>query len=248
MNIVDLCPRCRLIIPSERMMSSPVVCNHCGCVLSNREHTMDKRLSSRFKKSALLLSISLLALCIQVVTWDQFFLEVIPLKTRQMIGIASTPDLLRLAQICETRKNHQCHESTLMEVLRHEPNRTDTLVELGKLQYQLEAYDRAVHSLQTYFAQGGRDLRAALHYAQSLAKVGRLQEAAQYFEYVLDSKEESLQITVTQQYIKLLRESGQFARAIQVIESTRQKGTNAAQFLDAELQSLKQKMKKPQGA
>lgn len=242
MNPVDLCPRCHLIIPQERMMDSLVVCSHCGWVLSGQERRIDKKLGRQFRNQAFLLSVALVAVFIHLVTWDHFFLEVIPLKARQILNISSAAEMTRLAQICEERMNPTCSESALKEAARRQPEDLELLAQLGKLQYKLNAFDRAAYSLQGYFSRGGRAVEPAYHYARSLEETGRNEEAAQYYDFVLASKDESLQITVTQKYLNFLRKTGQFARAVEVIQSIQAKGSNASTFLDAELQELKKKI------
>lgn len=242
MNPVDLCPRCHLIIPQERMMDSLVVCSHCGWVLSGQERLVDKKLGRQFRNQAVLLSAALVAVFIHLVTWDHFFLEVIPLKARQILNISSAAEMVRLAQICEERMNPACSESALKAATRRQPGDMELLAQLGKLQYKLNAFDRAAYTLQDYFSRGGRSVEPAYHYARALEETGRNEEAAQYYDFVLASKEESLQITVTQKYLQFLRKTGQFARAVEVIQSIQAKGSSASTFLDAELQDLKKKI------
>lgn len=112
---------------------------------------------------------------------------------------------------------------------------------LGKIRYQMGDFKGAAEVYTEYFNQGGRQLEPAFLYAKSLQELDRKGEAAQYYEFILEKKPETLQITVTQKYVNLLKEIGQYQRAIELIESIRKKGSNAAYFLDAELQDLKKK-------
>lgn len=247
MNIVDLCPRCHLIVPQERMSDSPIVCSHCGYLLSNREKQTDLNLARQFRRIAVVISVGLIASFIHLVTWDHFFLEIIPLKIKQWTGVSSSSDMLRLAEICLERKNPKCSESALIEAYRKHPKQIELMARLGKVQYLSQDYTRSAYSLQQYFSLGGRNIEAAYQYARSLEETGRIKEAADYYDYVIKSKDEKLQVSVTQKYIQLLRNNQMYARAIELIESIRRKGSNTNRFLDAELLDLKKKINSPSG-
>lgn len=186
-------------------------------------------------------SLGIVAGFIHLVTWDSYFATVIPLKTRQILRIASTSDLLLLAQICEDRKNPDCSETALEAAANKNPDDVNLKERLAKIRHQMGDHQGAAQIYTQYFNQGGRELEAAFLYAKSLRELDRKGEAAQYFEFILEKKPETLQISVTQQYVNLLKDMGQYQRAIQLIESIRKKGSNAAYFLDAELQDLKKR-------
>ena len=231
MNFQECCPRCRLIVPAERMVEIPPVCPHCGWILSNSEGQAGRYLNSRFRQAAILMSLAIVVAFVHLVTWDSYFVEVIPLKTRQILSIASAAD----------RKNPDCSESALTAAVDHSPNELPLQFQLGKIRYQMGNYAGSVEVFDKYFAQGGRNLEAAFTFAKSLEEVQRQEDAAQYYEFILGQKTETLQITVTQNYVRLLKTMGQYKRAIALIESIRKRGSNAAYFLDSELQDLKRR-------
>ncbi|MCC7405099.1 MAG: hypothetical protein IT288_11935 [Bdellovibrionales bacterium] len=242
MNLQDVCPRCHLVIPPERWLERPTICPHCGLVFSRNDEATQHFVNRRFRQIAGVFSVGLVAAFIHIVTWDNHFMTVIPLKAGQLLGLANIQDLVELAKICDLRQNPGCAEASLTDAVRLAPRQLELKEKLGKIRHQMGKHQAAVEVFTAYFNQGGRGLETAFLLAQSLQDLQRREEAAHYYEYILANQPDSLQISVTQKYVHLLSEMGQYSRAIKAIEAVRRRGPSAAYFLDHELKDLKKKL------
>src|SRR5512135_756842 len=96
------CPRCGAEIDHERFMASGVVCR-CGWSHSTQSAAAQKRSANRIMVRMILAAVFIIGTFIQVVNWNSHFISIIPLKVKQLIGVASVPDLERIATICYER-------------------------------------------------------------------------------------------------------------------------------------------------
>jgi tetratricopeptide (TPR) repeat protein len=238
MALDELCSRCRMVIPPERSFDSTVVCPHCGHVASPNESKANRYLNSRFRQTAIGLSLLMVVLFVHAVTWDTYFFQVIPLKAKQLVNLASADELGELAVICQKRLNPSCTEKALREASEKQPQDTALLFQLGKTQSQMGLFQQAADTFDRYFQMEGREIEAAYFYAKTLEALNRLEDAATYYEFILEKRPEILQVTVTQNYVRLLKKMEQYQRAITLIQSIRRKGSSAAYFLEAELRQL----------
>ena len=133
--------------------------------------------------------------------------------------MADQSDYNRLQEICLDRKMIDCVQSSLEEQLSQNPTDLDVLKRLGKLYYQRENFEQAYETLNSYFENKGNDLMTAYYFAKVMSKQGETDKAAEYFTYILDSKPDVLQVTVTETYMDMLIEANRFEDAKKLAKS-----------------------------
>lgn len=234
-----VCPRCKMEISEERLRESLVVCQHCGFSDLKSNRALDKKIYQNFVRSSVLVTGLLVLSFIQAVNWDQYSLSIIPLKVKETAGIAQLDDYKDLAQACEDRKKWDCLENSLLQSFRLSPNtEIESLAKLGKIQFQRGKNAEAIQTLKTYFEQGGISLEASYDYARALSQTGMVDQASQVYQQILESKPETLQVTVAQNYIRLLMKNNRYKEAKDILETIRDSGSNANMFMDKEFQQL----------
>jgi tetratricopeptide (TPR) repeat protein len=230
-----ICPRCQFEISEERKKSNPVVCDSCGLVLSNTDADLREAIDSRFIKFACGIAIALVAGFMQVVSWDNHAIEVIPLQIKSLVGASSNDDLEKMAAICMDRKKYDCVEQQYTRLAEGNPANT---LRLGKFQMSRARYQEAVNTYRNFFAKGGVDLEGSYNFARALGQVGQIDEAAKYYTYVIDAKPDVLQVTVVQNYVRLLMVANRLDQAKQLIEGVRKKNDASAYFMEDEYQKI----------
>ncbi|MGE0762095.1 MAG: tetratricopeptide repeat protein [Bdellovibrionales bacterium] len=234
------CPRCQTQIPENRVGQNPIVCVACGFVGNNHDKKMDRHLEKRFVKVAFFTAIALVLGFLQTASWDKFALEIIPLKIKQYGGMASNENLIRIAQICAERLKHDCVETAYATLANRGQN--DFFAELGKYQVRRGNKTAALQSLTQYFKQNGTDLEAAYQYAKVLGDAGKVEESITYFDSIIKAKPETLQITVVQNYVKMLVHNNRRPEALKLIKDTRKSSSSASMFMEDEYKQLEQQI------
>jgi tetratricopeptide (TPR) repeat protein len=234
-----MCPQCKQDIAEERLRESVVICQHCGFSDQKTNKSLEKKIFKSYLKASLLVTVLLVASFIQAVNWDQYFFSIIPLKIKEMTSTASTMDLKEITRICNERKKWDCVEASLLKTYQSSPNtEIEALAELGKIQFQRGETDAALQTFSTYFAQGGLSLDASYDYARSLSLRGQVDQASQVYEKILEAKPDTLQVTVAQNYVRLLMNNNRFSQAKDLLEEIRKSGSNANMFMDKEFQEI----------
>ena len=146
------CPRCGSEINGERIVGGTLVCE-CGWTRSLRSNSVDRNSVDRTCASIILLAGLLVASFLQAVNWDTHFFAIIPLKAKQVMGIAQPLDLEKIASICVERKKHECVEKALVDISRIQPANLENLSRLGQLQYKRERLNNAAATFAQYFQQ-----------------------------------------------------------------------------------------------
>ena len=103
-------------------------------------------------------------------------------------------------------------------------------------------YNEAAQSFYKFFQKGGNDLEASYSYAKALAQLGQVDEATKYFEQVLAARPDVLQVTVVQNYVKLLVEHKRYDQGLKLIKDIRSKGPEYTSFMDAEFKTIQQNL------
>jgi tetratricopeptide (TPR) repeat protein len=232
------CPRCNQDISDERKQSAVIVCDSCGWVISSSESQFREKGEKRFVRFAVILSFIMVAGFLQLAVWDNHALEVLPLQFKELIGSSSNEDLETMAQICLERKKLDCVERDYSKLGERDMK---NLLRLGKFQMNREHYNEAVNTYRNFFAKGGIDLEGSYLFARALGQVGMVDEASKYFDYVLGAKPDVLQVTVIQNYVKLLMEANRLDQAKKLIESVRNKSDTSAYFMDNEFKQIQQR-------
>lgn len=229
------CPRCQMEIPSERLRESVIICSHCGHTTNQKQTQLEKKAEKRYVTLVTSLCAVLTMAFVLVVQWDNHVMEALPLKAKQMMGAASAGDLTRLREICKDRKNLECQVEVTQQLTRVD---NEAFAELGKMQYLMGKHREAMRSFSKYFDNGGLSLDASYHYARSLEKDGQVEQAAKYYEDVIAGKPDTLQITVTKNYIKMLMEYNRKQQAKNVLANIRKRGSNTTDFMDPVFKEL----------
>lgn len=202
------------------------------------DRSAEQEVGKKFIKVSVAVSVVLVLSFIQAIKWDSFFVEVIPLQIKSFIGALSAEDADRFASICKIRKNLDCVETMLSSKFHNNPTQIETLADLGKVQFLRKEYRESANTFATYFKNGGLSVDASYDYARVLGEVGLVDQSAQYYDRVLASKPDAMQVTVTQSYVKMLVSHGHGDQAKAIIESVRSKGGNASMFMEHEMQQI----------
>jgi len=237
----DTCPRCLTELSPVRAQSIPKVCNGCGHVLSKSEVISAKAFERQSLYWVVGSSIAIVLIFMHVVAWGGYSLEVIPLQVYRFIGIDSSENQERMAYICLDAKKLDCVESIYSRSAHSDPN---GLVRLGKFQFNRMKYRQAVTTFQSYFANEGSDIEARFVYARALSESGNVDEAGKQYEVLLAGKPEVLQVTVAQNYVKLLVQHNRLEQALKVLQSIRKRGDSVTMFMDSEFKDIEQKLVK----
>lgn len=229
------CPRCKQDIAAERKNVMPIICDHCGYTASSNQYAANQAVE---KRTTILYSAFLalfLGSYMQLMNWDSYSLEIIPLKVKETLGMNSTSDADRTAEICMNLKKWDCVESSYSKVGNDDATK---LPRLGQFQMKRAKYNEAAATFYKFFQKGGNDLEASYSYAKALAQLGQVDEATKYFEQVLAARPDVLQVTVVQNYVKLLMEHNRGDQALKLIKDIRSKGPESASFMEAEFKKL----------
>ena len=89
------------------------------------------------------------------------------------------------------------------------------LAKLGEFQYRRNRLESASKTYKEYFTKKGSSVKAAYNYARILEKQGQVEFALSYYQYALNARPNTVQITVMRAYINLLVKSGQVNKARQ---------------------------------
>jgi tetratricopeptide (TPR) repeat protein len=229
------CPQCKLDIAEERKRMMPIICNHCGHTVSKNEEKRDAQAETRTIALFGSCMILILASFIQLMNWDNYSLEMIPLKIKESLGASSTADLERMAQICMDLKKWDCVEANYIRL----SNTDSTLLpRLGAFEMKRAKYNEAAQAYYAFFQKGGSDLEASYNYAKALAQLGQVDEAIKYFDQVLAAKPDVLQVTVVQNYVKLLMDHQRYDQAKKLIANIRKTSPESASFMDVEYKKI----------
>ncbi|MGE3681093.1 MAG: tetratricopeptide repeat protein [Bdellovibrionales bacterium] len=237
------CPRCHQAISDERQQSNPVICDSCGYILTLKQSDVDQSVRSRFRLAAVAIATLVSLSFLQVANWGDHALGVLRIQARHLVGLASAPELERMARICFSLKKYSCSEKMYAELARHDRKH---LIQLGHLQLRLHDFHKAAQSYGRFFAEGGEDLEARYHYARALGEIGRIDDASALFESVLAAKPDVLQITVLRHYLHALITSGRHEQAGSVIEKFKTKDESVVYYFNAELKKIEERRRPAQ--
>lgn len=237
----DHCPKCMSAISAERANSVPKVCNTCGHVVSDSENRARRQNELRSLRWVVGMAAFILLVFIQVSSWGARSIEVLPLQISEWLGMTSAEGSERMAAICLETKKYDCVEKHYAVVAVRDPNQ---LARLGKFQFNRQKYTEASQSLQSYFIRGGTPDNIEVRYvlARAMGETGRVDEASVHYNAILAAKPDVLQVTVAQNYVKLLVQNGRLEQALKVIDSIRSRGDSVAQFMDGEYRDISRKL------
>lgn len=230
------CPQCKLDISPERKKIRPIICNHCGYTSGN-----DQKLENEIQKKTILaffaVSIFVIAAHIQLSNWDKYSLSIIPLTIKEMMGADGPADFEAKSEMCMELKKWDCVETAYLKAAAADPVKYQRA---GDFQMKRQKWNPAAQSYYKFFQAGQQNLDASYSYAKALAKLGQVDDAVKYFDQVLAAKPEVLQVTVVQNYVKLLMDAQRFDQAKVLISKIRKdSGPAGESFMDDEFKKIK---------
>jgi len=232
------CPTCFKTIPLSQSYDGTYICV-CGTkVHPNPESTSSTSTSFWI----VLLGVLSVASFIHATNWDRYFFTIIPLKTKQILGVASIQDLNQIVSICEDRKKVFCQEGALTEISHRDPKNLEIALKVAQLQISRESYAEASRTLQRYFNLGGKDRLARYQFAVALSKTNQVDEAKKHLHYLVYAEKSTLDARAARTYVALLLSSGDPKAANKVIEHCRSLGNNAALFMEKELKEIRKRI------
>lgn len=194
-------------------------------------------------KSLVIVGVLFAALIVHIVQWNEFSIEILPLKVKEYAGLATKEDLLRTAEICKLRKKGVCVELTYSKILRKDPINQQVLLDLAKLRMERKLYKDVVHLLSQYFHSGGSDGTARFILSQALFHTGDVSNAKKQLNYLVfgDSKDPSPD--VARFYVKALMQKKDWGSAQKVILHFRKNRKNASLFLEKEFKEIRKHLR-----
>jgi tetratricopeptide (TPR) repeat protein len=192
------------------------VCGACGHVLSNNQSDYDSKTAKNVMVYLLFFAIVVVTVFFQVRNWDRHAISVIPLQIKAAIGALNVQDLEERAAMCLERRYYDCTEEDYTGVANatRDPK---MILRLGKFQISREKYADAARTFQAYFQVGGNDMSAQISYAKALGQIGNIDEASNWYERILAAKPDVVQVTVIQNYVKLLLAANKTERAKELV-------------------------------
>lgn len=232
------CPRCKLDIAPERKLAKPVICNHCGYTSGNDQIVHDE-IEKKNIVAFSILSAFVIAAHIQLLNWDSHSLNIIPIAAKEMVGLSSAADHEAKAAICMDLKKWDCVEASYIETAKVDPS---LWRRAGDFQMKRAKYAEAARSYYPLFQSGeAQDIEVSYNYAKALAKIGQVDEAVAYFDAILAARPDVLQVTVVQNYVKLLMDHQRYDQAKVLISKVRQSsGPAGDSFMNEEFDKIKE--------
>ncbi len=209
-----------------------------GEIMSTSPGTSNADVDAKLERHNLRFVLSFSALLVfafvQVATWGDHALEIRWIQVADKTGLASVEQLERMAKICVELKKRDCVEYAY---LRQSQMDKRNAVRLAEFQMSRGKYREALGSLKTYVASNKQDFRALMVYAEALTEVGRFDEAAQYYEYII-SKAQTLPNEAVKNYVKCLARAKRYQQAQNVIYKVKKTYPGTTGFMDGELRVL----------
>lgn len=233
------CPRCQNDIGNDRLNESVVICPHCGWSDNKSYKKAQGKVDRRFIVYSMTISLLLSLAFIHLVTWDKHSVAVIPLQAKIYALGATATDYRDYAEICWDRGHPECVETSYRRIIETNPNDLEAWAKLGQILRLGKKDIPALNAYKQYFERGGVNPAIGYEYAQVLSRNNQLDEAIRYFQFALNSKPEMLQVTISQEFVRMLKNSGRLEEAKKVIEDIRTRGKNTAHFMETELKQIK---------
>jgi tetratricopeptide (TPR) repeat protein len=210
----------------------PTFCGSCGFIPDKKD--VDAKIELHNMRFVIGFSALVVLAFVQVATWGNHALEIRFLQVADKTGLVSVEQMERMAKICLELKKRDCVEYAY---LRQSQLDKRNAVRLAEFQMSRGKYPEAVATLKTHVAQNKQDLRAYMVYAEALTEIGRYDEAAKYYEYLI-SKSQALPTEAAKNYVKCLSRAKRYDQAQNVIYKIRKDYPGTARFMDSELRVL----------
>lgn len=188
---------------------------------------------------------AILAIALHVIQWNQYAFEIVPLKLKEIAGVASSDELYRESQICGKLRKTECQKNLLVKSYSLNPQNEKVAIELGQLLMRSKNYLDAIKVYSTYLRQKGTNLEARLYYAIALSELNNFKEAKKHFQHVVRVNTDFLvQADYVRTYVHYLIRNRDYVAAKAIIFETRNKQKNAAYFLEKEMTEIDSRLKK----
>ena len=179
--------------------------------------------------------------------WNEFSIEVIPLKLKEFAGSSEKADHLRFADICEQRKKPTCHEISLTKALMASPNDKVLLYRLSQVKMERKFYKDVVNLMSQYFHQGGQGTEERFLLSQALFYSGDSNNSAKHLKYILFSSQDRVHPDIARFYVNVLMQSQNWKDARQAIMYYRRRVKNASYFLEKEFKLIQKNLSRSRG-
>lgn len=235
------CPICESELTQDNLCGETIVCR-CGWTKSLSLAKREKSAMDRTVWTMILMCGLFVGGFIHAVNWDQFSIEIVPLKIKQWSRSASVVELERIATICNSRVKQECVEQAYRDLLVAKADPAH-LKNLGEILYAKGEMAESQSLFQQYLAQGGSAPEAHHLYANTLSETGQGELAIQEFMKILKSKPQTFQVSVTRDYVNTLIKYKKLTKAKATIEFYRKSSVSSSLFMDKEYKDLLAKLK-----
>lgn len=234
------CPVCSNNIKTDHIIGNVAYCD-CGASIALTPSAVSKR-DTTVSIPIVLFTALLIGCVIHVVNWDSYSIQILPLKFKQMLGVASADELKVIGEICQKRQKENCEVQALWSAFQLDPKTFNVLVRVGEIQVENKNYAQAVNTYTFYFKSGGKDDTARFYFARSLAENKDFKSSQKQFNYLLSKHRKNPQFDVARSYVEYLIKYNEYEKAKNVIQTHRQAAANAGLFMEKELKVINQKL------
>lgn len=235
------CPVCESELTSEHLCGETLVCR-CGWTKSLKQERLEKKAMDRTVWTMIAMCCLFVAGFIHAVNWDQYALEIVPLKLKQIAGSANSNELERIVFICDQRAKQDCVEQAYRDLVKldQDPEHSKNL---AQILYAKGDMSESQKLLQKYLEKGGSQVEAQHTYALTLSETGQGEQAIAEFMKILKSKPNTFQVSVTRDYVKTLIKFQKLEKAKATIEFYRKTSVSSSLFMDKEYKELQSLLK-----
>lgn len=237
------CPACYKPAQTDRLVGTQA---YCSCGLSwdiNGKISKSENQASSGARTIVIFSILLVSTVLHYVTWDQFSLEIIPLKIKQLTGLAKAKDYLEIATICEKRQKTACQLDSLKQAYQLNNKDLRSLALAADIHMKKTEYKQAAQLFQTYFSHSEALPVHRASYALALNEIGDLKGAEIQYKQVLSQDNKEPNFVAARAYVDVLIKTSALDKAKGVIEEYRKATPTSALFLDKEWKLINAQMK-----
>ena len=232
------CPRC------ETQLKESSAC-FCGWVdPRNIRAKSDRSVDLRIMKILAGTCVGVLLMYAQILTWGTFFVEGPYLHLKQMSGVATDENLIRLSELCKLRGNVACVESTLADRTKVS-GKPEAFADLGRFLYSQKQYNKALAAYEGYFSQSkSPDARTNFEMGRLLFTLEKDAQAISYLQASIDAKVDVLATHPTQVLVQAYIRLGQLDKAYEQVLTFHASAENAKGYMNKERKDLEEKLGK----
>ena len=235
------CPRCGNPLSQEQFLATMVVCK-CGWHMQMSAATTQAAVERRHALSLIFWVMLLAGVVFHFFVWDTYSIDIIVPKLKHYAKKATVEDYKLITKICEKREKMACQIEALEAIVKLDPENDDAVVKLGKTYRDFKEDQKALSLYESYFASGGKNIAAAVSYAELTGEIGDVATSRFYFRKALDARPNIFQATVTRSYVNMLLANHQYKMASEAIRYYRGKSVNAKYFMQKELAEIQRNL------